>query len=134
MQKESRLRRLIRNQRGNVLIEFVLGLTVLSLLAMGVIEFGFLYQTQVVLDNGAREGARVAATGGSASVIQTAVDGAVADLNTANVTLTTSVGPGPDGLMATVELGYPVTINTPIIAQFFPSTVVLQSMTSMRLE
>lgn len=134
MQKECRLRRLIRDQRGNVLIEFVLGLTVLSLLAMGVIEFGFLYQTQVVLDNGAREGARIAATGGSTSAIQTAVDGAVTDLNTANVTLTTSVGPGPDGLMATVELGYPVTINTPIIAQFFPETVVLVSATSMRLE
>ena len=36
--------------------------------------------------------------------------------------------------MATVELGYPVTINTPIIAQLFPESVVLESTTSMRLE
>ena len=64
MQIGRRSRRFVREQRGNILIEFVLGLSVLSLLAMGVIEFGFLYQTQVVLDNGAREGARIAATGG----------------------------------------------------------------------
>lgn len=56
MQIGRRSRRFVREQRGNILIEFVLGLSVLSLLAMGVIEFGFLYQTQVVLDNGAREG------------------------------------------------------------------------------
>lgn len=48
------------SERGAELIEVALTLPLLLLVAVGIFEFGRAYQTQQVLTNAAREGARVA--------------------------------------------------------------------------
>jgi Flp pilus assembly protein TadG len=48
------------SERGAALIEVALTLPLLLLVAIGIFEFGRAYQTQQVLTNAAREGARVA--------------------------------------------------------------------------
>ncbi len=48
------------NERGSSLIEVALTLPLLLLITIGIFEFGHAYQTQQVLTNAAREGARVA--------------------------------------------------------------------------
>jgi Flp pilus assembly protein TadG len=49
-----------KNERGSSLIEVALTLPLLLLVTAGIFEFGRAYQTQQVLTNAAREGARVA--------------------------------------------------------------------------
>jgi len=50
----------LKSDRGTALIEVALTLPILLLVSIGIIEFGRAYQTQQVLTNAAREGARVA--------------------------------------------------------------------------
>lgn len=52
--------RRLRSDRGNELIEAALILPLLLLIAVGIFEFGRAYQTEQILTNAAREGARLA--------------------------------------------------------------------------
>jgi Flp pilus assembly protein TadG len=52
------------NERGSALLEMALTLPLLLLICVGIFEFGRAYQTQQVLTNAAREGARVAILSG----------------------------------------------------------------------
>ena len=54
------MRMRLRNERGNALIETAITVPIILLVAVGIFEFGRAYQTQQVLTNAAREGARVA--------------------------------------------------------------------------
>ena len=49
----------IRNQRGTALIETAFTIPIVLLVCVGIFEFGRAYQTQQVLTNAAREGARI---------------------------------------------------------------------------
>src|SRR5450759_2456703 len=46
--------------RGQSLVEFALVLPLLLLILLGIIQFGFIFNTQVTITNAAREGARAA--------------------------------------------------------------------------
>jgi Flp pilus assembly protein TadG len=50
----------VNSERGTALLEVAMTLPVLLLVTVGIMEFGRAYQTQQVLTNAAREGARVA--------------------------------------------------------------------------
>jgi len=51
----------LRNNQGQAMVEFALVLPLFILLVCGIIEFGVLYNTQLTLEQNAREGARYAA-------------------------------------------------------------------------
>ena len=51
------------SERGAELIEFALVFPLLFLLILGIADFGFLFQRMVVINNAAREGARIAVAG-----------------------------------------------------------------------
>jgi Flp pilus assembly protein TadG len=53
-----------RQRRGAALVELAIVMPLLLLLLLGIIEFGMIMHAQVMLDQGAREGARTAAIGG----------------------------------------------------------------------
>jgi Flp pilus assembly protein TadG len=53
-----RLLRGTRDQRGQSLVEFALVLTPLMLILLGIIQFGFIFNTYVTLTNATREAAR----------------------------------------------------------------------------
>lgn len=52
------MRRQIASQKGAAMVEFAIVLTLLLILAFGIIEFGVILYNQQVLTNAAREGAR----------------------------------------------------------------------------
>ena len=52
--------KLLKNEKGQALVEFALVLPVLLMLLCGIIDFGWLYYNQITLNNAAREGARYA--------------------------------------------------------------------------
>ncbi|MDH7480265.1 MAG: TadE/TadG family type IV pilus assembly protein, partial [Syntrophomonadaceae bacterium] len=67
-----RLRRFlqkIRGESGQTLVELALLLPVLLLLLLGVVEFGRILMTYLMISHSSREGARLAAVGGSDSAV-----------------------------------------------------------------
>ena len=54
------MRTRLRNERGAALLETAITIPIILLIAVGIFEFGRAYQTQQVLTNAAREGARTA--------------------------------------------------------------------------
>jgi len=104
-----------KNERGSALIEVALTLPLLLLVAAGIFEFGRAYQTQQVLTNAVREGARVAVlpnqpTGAAATRVTTYLtNGQLPNAGTATVTVTaTTISIG-----GTTTPGSRVTVNYP---------------------
>ena len=104
-----------KNERGSALIEVALTLPLLLLVAAGIFEFGRAYQTQQVLTNAVREGARVAVlpnqpTGAAATRVTTYLtNGQLPNAGTATVTVTaTNISIG-----GTTTPGSRVTVNYP---------------------
>ena len=54
------LKRFLRSEKGQAMVEFALVLPLLLALLCGIIDFGWLYYNQITLNNAAREGARYA--------------------------------------------------------------------------
>lgn len=64
------LRQLVRNTKGQSLVEFGLAMPVMVALLLFIVSCGQLFSAQLVIINAAREGARVGAVGSSAAGIQ----------------------------------------------------------------
>lgn len=69
------------NDRGAVAVEFALVLPVLLLALVGVVEFGRVFNAQIVLTNAAREGARTFAITGNYSAAESSILNASASLS-----------------------------------------------------
>ena len=54
------LKRFLRSEKGQAMVEFALVLPLLLALLCAIIDFGWLYYNQITLNNAAREGARYA--------------------------------------------------------------------------
>lgn len=67
------MRTRLRNERGNALIETAITVPIVLLIAVGIFEFGRAYQTQQVLTNAAREGARQAVIEGVSDATVTSI-------------------------------------------------------------
>ena len=57
----------IRNEKGAALLEAAITVPIILLISVGIFEFGRAYQTQQVLVNATREGARLAVIEGSSN-------------------------------------------------------------------
>ena len=77
-----------RGQRGAVAVEFALIFPILVLLVLGIIEFGTGFHAWDATQNGAREGARLAAVDASPSEITQRVRGTTSFLNQSDLTVT----------------------------------------------
>src|SRR4051812_12811121 len=63
----ARLRQAARKDDGASAVEFALVLPILVLLVFGIISFGVIFAQQLALNNGVRQGARLAVVKGSSS-------------------------------------------------------------------
>jgi Flp pilus assembly protein TadG len=127
----SRTRRFV-SERGQALVETAIVLPIVVLLLLSMIDGGRIFYAWIVTTNGAREGARVAATGSSeADVI------AHVELVMGNVTVTdllTTNTAGPSGEAVTVEVRHAVTVITPLISAIVGNPFNVSSIAVMRLE
>lgn len=130
------LRRWIKNNRGQALVELALVLPILLLILFGIIEFGRVYNSNIIVANSAREGARVGVVGSTDSEIIAKVKETASTLNTSKLTIniTPSSSSRVRGASLTVTVQYPVQINTPIISSIVGSTITLSSSSVMRVE
>jgi Flp pilus assembly protein TadG len=126
-----------RAESGEALVEMALVLPILIVLSMGMLDFGRAFHTKSLLDQAAREGARVAVvTAPDVGIVQ----GRVSDvLATGGVTAksTTVSAVGPDR-MVTVTVTTTFTFVTPgvftLIGASYGNTINMTGKSTMRFE
>lgn len=144
------------NQRGVVAVEFALVVPMLLLIVFGVLEFSFMMNRDVVIDNAARDGARVASLNGNYAAILSSIQAELSDsgipvsgtgaavikidCKKANgaacyATPATYDGLAESGATAMVKVTYVHKWITPLISAVFSSgSTTLEQTTQMRVE
>lgn len=129
------LRKYIKNNRGQALVEFALILPVLLLLAVGVMEFGLILNQYMVVAESSREGARSAALGGDDVAVTAAAEAAAASIDKGGLQVTiTPAGSRIRGNPVTVTVANPVSTITQLMDAFFPAGFAVTGTTIMRVE
>ena len=118
------------NERGAVAVEFALVFPLLILVLFGVIEYGAIYNAQLLVTGAAREAAREMAVTGSAgsatSAALAAAPGLVPELTSGDIDFSTgSCAPGTD---VTVTISY----AKPFLTGMFGATVDLTGTATRR--
>ncbi|HWR55949.1 MAG: TadE/TadG family type IV pilus assembly protein [Bacillota bacterium] len=115
-----RIRSLVKNRRGQAMVEMALALPVLILLLLATMEFGRVLHGLLVVTQAAREGARsMAVNEGSATAISR-IQAAAPSLDPAQMTITINPLTPARGQPVTVTVVHPVQIITPLISEIFP--------------
>jgi Flp pilus assembly protein TadG len=79
-------------ERGAAAVEFALVLPILVIILLGIVDFGLEINSQAIVANAAREGARTASLGGTENEAKTTVKNAVSSLlNVSNTNPTVTV-------------------------------------------
>ncbi|SDC72171.1 MULTISPECIES: TadE/TadG family type IV pilus assembly protein [unclassified Candidatus Frackibacter] len=128
---------LLRQKRGQALVELALVLPVILLILFGIVEFGRVFHAYLVITNAAREGAREGAISNSDSQIQSTVETAVdpsLDLNNLNIKISPSQANRSRGDSVKVEVKYNVDLFTPVVTQLLPDPFPISSASVMRIE
>jgi Flp pilus assembly protein TadG len=127
---------MLKNEKGQSMVEFALLLPVLILIIMGIMEFGLILNSYLALNNASREGARIGAVGGTDTQIRNAVLTTSPTLNPSDVSVVITplqaVRKSGDTLKVTVNYRYHTII--PIIGNIINNVVNLNAETSMRVE
>ncbi|MDD3850658.1 MAG: TadE/TadG family type IV pilus assembly protein [Firmicutes bacterium] len=125
-----------RDSGGQALVETALVIPLLLLLLMGIIQFGLIFNTDFILTNASRAGARAAMLGKSDTEIETIVEGAVAGLDTAKLTVDTTPSEGSRsyGDPVTVEVRYQLDLIVPLFDGILTDPMHLKASTTMRME
>ncbi len=136
-------RRFRRASRGQALAEVAIALPILLALLVGIFEFARAYNTQQVITNAAREGARygVLPTSSSAAAVQATVNTYLTSANlTADNISVTGLSSGTGGTVTvTVDLDYTFLFVGPVLRLLVPGsadpgTITLSSTSIMRKE
>lgn len=123
-------RSLRRDERGVEVIEFAIVLPILAMLIFGIVQFGLYFWERQTLVAAAREGARVAAVGGTTAQIGSAVTNAadaftglsyavtVNGASSGNPPCTAQLPPdGTSTEAVTVTVSAPFAFNMPLLPQ-----------------
>jgi Flp pilus assembly protein TadG len=132
----NRVRRLLKEQQAQALVELALVLPVLLLLVFGIIEFGRIYGAYMVISNLSREGARFGVVGHDDSQIEALITQRRAWLDEQKliITVTPSYAERDKGDALNVEVDYSVVLLTPILGEILPNPVPLSAQCIMRVE
>jgi hypothetical protein len=129
-------RQLISNQYGQALVELALVLPVLLLLIFGVVEFGRIYASNIVINNAAREGARAASLGVPDEDIIIIVKDRCTFLDPAKLAI--DITPLPleraTGNPVNIDINYPLEVKTPIISVITGDPCQISARVTMRVE
>ncbi len=123
-------------RKGQSLVETALILPVLLLLLTGIIDFGLLFNSYLVVSNASREGARRATVGNTDEQILLATNNAAASLEPTRLEI--EILPNEAGRSSgdpvTVTVRYGYSMITPVIGAFFPEAFDIETSTTMRCE
>ncbi len=132
----SMIRPLIKNEKGQALLELALVLPLLLILVISIVEFGRIGHAYLTLSHAAREGARIGVTGVNDEVITNSVKNATTTLNQEDLYINTS--PPFNGRVSGEEmqviLDYSISFYMPFIDLLLPNPLDLQGKAVMRME
>ena len=127
---------ILKNEKGQSLVEFAIILPILLLLLFGIAEFGIMLNSYLTIQNVAREGARLGIIGGSDVEITSLIRATSPNLTVADTSITITPlevnRKSGDTLQVTVNYNYHMTI--PIISSLVGNIIALTAQTSMRIE
>jgi len=125
------LKVLIKSQKGQSLVEFVLVIPILLFLLFGIMEFGRAWETVNIMTSAAREGARVAAV--TNPNVASATSAAQRILTAGNISNASISVTGPD---SNSEVRVTVTVSYTPMTNIIPSlgALSLSRSTSMHWE
>ena len=103
----------LNGNRGQSMVEFALVLPIFCLLLLGITQFGLVFHQYHVMTGASREGARIAALGGTDAQIRSAVEIAAVSINKGVVTTTITPAIRVSGASVSVQVTSPVAIMTP---------------------
>ncbi len=129
-------RRIIKGEKGQSMVELALVLPMILLLLMGIVEFGRLFHTYLVITQGSREGARLAVVGESDQQIIAKIEQVTASLNVEKLSI--QISPGANerirGVSVQVSVSYELDLIVPNLFELLPDPFILTSNTFMRME
>ena len=123
-----------KNEKGQSLVEFALLVPILILILMAVIEFGFMFNTYITINNASREGARLGSLGASDGEVALRVLEASPNLPAENFTISITPGNRNRGDMIRVSIQYDYQIITPIMSTVLNPLIDIEAETVMRVE
>ncbi|MDI6869856.1 MAG: TadE/TadG family type IV pilus assembly protein [Bacillota bacterium] len=108
--------RLVREEKGQAIVEFALVVSLFLLMMLGMITFGQLLNAQLSVTYLAREGARLAALGGTDQAVISAVQSLLPPpLDVARLNVQVAPAVRPRGTPITVSVTYRVDLNIPLV-------------------
>lgn len=131
------INRRLRNPRGQAMVELALVLPLVLLVLFGIMEFGLVFQAYLTVNHVAREGARLAAVGGTNAAINSLITANAAGLTLADLTVTitpSSEASRTAGTMVTVRVDYRFRLIVPLISDITGATIPMAAALSMRIE
>lgn len=117
-------------------MEFALILPVLLLLLLGIIEFGRIYASSIMINNAAREGARAASLGVPDEDIIIIVKDRCTFLDSTKliISITPTALERATGNPVNIDVDYPLEVNTPIISNLTGDPCQISARVTMRIE
>lgn len=130
--------RLVREEKGQAVVELSLVMALLLLMLLGIITFGRLMNISLTLTYASREGARAAALfDNDETVTQTVLQVLPATIDPLQVQVNVSPAQGsrPRGTPVTVTVSFPVQIEVPLLVEVLGrDRLTLLGTTTMRSE
>jgi hypothetical protein len=125
-----------KNESGQSMVETALLLPVLLLLLVGILDFGRVLYSYAHLHMAAQESVRVGSLGRSDSEI---IDFArnyvhLGDSNKLNIEISPQDMARDSGEYMNVKLKYPFQLYTPLLSKIFPSPLVIETESTIRVE
>ena len=129
-------KRLFKSQKGQALAEMALVLPILLTLLFGIIEFGRIFGSYMVISNLSREGARYGVVGHDDVQIRNLIlsQRAWLDENKFSIIVSPPYAERDKGDSLGVTINYSVDLIIPVIAEIIPNPVNLSVQCLMRVE
>lgn len=138
------MKKIIKSEEGQGLVEFALVLPILILLICGIIDFGWIFYNHLAMENACREGARFACVNGAeykvdaaateddikSKVLENVPGGLKADLQV--VVTFTATEPTDGDVIVSVESK--MNILTPVFATLYGNEKDVSSSITMKVE
>lgn len=129
------LKRLLKSRSGQSLVEMAIILPVLLMLIFGMVEFGRILSSYLIMENLSRDAARYGVVGHTdaeiTNLINTENPGLDSDILDIDINPT---GTRTRGTALTITLGYSVDIVSPIISDLLPNPFPLETSCTMMVE
>lgn len=125
-----------KNNIGQTMVEMALVFPIILFVLMGIIEFGRIFTAYMIVINASREGARIAAVGGSDADVVNSVRNAsvMLDYSNLNVNVYPEETSRTRGMSVSVSVRYDLPLIVPIMNVILPDPFPISSQTTMRVE